>query len=41
MPLKQRTININNETIMKFQLLINNETLETVYKDGDINDYFN
>jgi hypothetical protein len=39
--LKQRTRTINNETVMQFQLLLKNETWETVYKDKDINNKFN
>jgi hypothetical protein len=40
-PLKQRTRKINNDTIMQFQLLLKNETWESVYKDQDINKKFN
>jgi hypothetical protein len=39
--LKHRTRKINNETIMQFQLLLKNETWETVYKDSDTNNKFN
>jgi hypothetical protein len=40
-PLKQRTRKVNNDTIMQFQLLLKNETWESVYKDQDINNKFN
>jgi hypothetical protein len=39
--LKQRTRMINNKTIMQLQLLLQNETWETVYKDSDTNNKFN
>jgi hypothetical protein len=39
--LKQRTRTINNETIMQLQLLLQNETWETAYKDSDTNNKFN
>jgi hypothetical protein len=40
-PLKQRTRNINNDTVMKVQFLLKSETWESVYKDQDINNKFN
>jgi hypothetical protein len=40
-PLKQTTRKINTETIIQFQLLLKNETWETVYKDNDTNNKFN
>jgi hypothetical protein len=33
--LMQRTSKINNETVMQFQRLLRNETLESVYEDND------
>jgi hypothetical protein len=36
-PLKQRTIKINNETIMQFWLFLKSETWESLYKDNDTN----
>jgi hypothetical protein len=39
-PLKQRTIKINNDTIMQF-LLLKNEKWESVYKYKDINNKYN
>jgi hypothetical protein len=39
--LEQRTREINNETIMQFQLQLTNETWESVYIDNDTNDKFN
>jgi trehalose/maltose hydrolase-like predicted phosphorylase len=40
-PLKQTTRKINTETIIQFQLLLKNETWETVYKDNDTSNKFN
>jgi hypothetical protein len=39
-PLKQRTRKVNNETIVQFQLLLESEIWESVYKD-DTNNRFN
>jgi hypothetical protein len=41
MPLKQRTRKINSVTVVQFQLLLKNETWESVYKDKDINNKYN
>jgi hypothetical protein len=40
-PLKQRKRKRNTETIIQFQLLLKNETWDTVYKDNDTNTKFN
>jgi hypothetical protein len=34
---KQRTRKINNETLVQFQLILENETLESVFKGKDTN----
>jgi hypothetical protein len=36
-PLKQRTRKIDNEKVMQFQLLLRNETCESVHKSKDTN----
>jgi hypothetical protein len=40
-PLNQRARKVNNETIMQFQLLLNSETWESVYKDNNTNNKLN
>jgi len=40
-PLKQRTILINKEIIMNFQILLKKETWESVYEDKDPTHMFN
>jgi hypothetical protein len=40
-PLRQRTRDVNNETVMQFDLLLKKETWESVYKSSDTNNKFN
>jgi hypothetical protein len=40
-PLRHRTRKTDNETVMQFQLLLQNETWESVYKSKDTNSKFN
>jgi hypothetical protein len=39
--LKQRTVKVNNETGVPFQLLLKGKTWESVYKDSDTSSKFN
>jgi hypothetical protein len=41
MPWRQRSRKIKNETVMQFQLLLKNGTLEFVYKSNDTSSTFN